>query len=108
MLPGGYVNIKMTRIQCLYENAMDATILSSPVVLLHLIWVIAVAAYFLTGSRLFTEVPAGHPAIKTQVILRSRALAAKEITAKILESVRAFCGDHLRSDDITRMVIRVV
>ncbi len=43
-----------------------------------------------------------------EVIRRSRALAAKEIIAEILESVRAFCGDHPQSDDITLMVIRVV
>ena len=87
---------------------MDATILSSSIVLLQLICVIALAAYFLTCSRLFSEVRDGHPAIKTQVILRSRALAAKEITAKILEPVRAFCSDHPRPGDITLIVIRVV
>ena len=86
---------------------MDATILTSLIVLLQIICVIVVAAYLLTRSRLFSEVLDGYPAIKTQVIRQSRALAAKEITAKILESVRVFCGDPPQSDDVTLMVIRV-
>lgn len=87
---------------------MDATILSSLIVPLQIICVIVVAAYFLTRRRLFSEVPDSHPAIKTHIILRSRTRVVKEIMAKILKSIRAFCGNHPRSDDITPMVIRVV
>jgi sigma-B regulation protein RsbU (phosphoserine phosphatase) len=41
-----------------------------------------------------------------QVILASRDLPAKEMTAAILSSVRDFSGGHPQSDDITLMVIR--
>ena len=48
---------------------MDATIITSFLVLLQLICVIIVVAYLLTRSRIFPEVLDGHPVIKTQVIL---------------------------------------
>jgi len=62
---------------------LDATILSSLLVLLQMICVIVVVAYLLTGSRFFPDVPDGHPAVKV------------------------FSGEHPQSDDITLVVIRV-
>lgn len=43
-----------------------------------------------------------------EVIQKSRALSSAEISGKILDAVRDFCGDHPQSDDITLMVIRAV
>ena len=48
---------------------MDFPIFSSLIVLLQLISVIIVAAYFLTRSRIFPEILDGHPALKTQIIM---------------------------------------
>lgn len=41
-------------------------------------------------------------------IARSRDLTAKEITARILETVRGFSGEYPQSDDITLMIIKAV
>ena len=51
------------------SSIMDATIITSFLVLLQLICVIIVVAYLLTRSRIFPEVLDGHPVVKTQVIL---------------------------------------
>jgi sigma-B regulation protein RsbU (phosphoserine phosphatase) len=48
---------------------MAFTILSTLLVLIQLICVIIVVAYFLTRSRFFTELLDGHPVIRTQLIL---------------------------------------
>jgi phosphoserine phosphatase RsbU/P len=43
-----------------------------------------------------------------EIIRRSRNLPAPEISSRILEEVRKFCGDHPQSDDITLMVIKAL
>src|SRR5512137_1160211 len=48
---------------------MEYPTLSSLLVLLQLISVIVVVAYFLTRSRIFPEILEGHPTLTTQVIL---------------------------------------
>jgi len=48
---------------------MATTILSSLIVLLQLMCVIIVAAYLLTRSRIFPEVPEGRPSVNVWVII---------------------------------------
>lgn len=43
-----------------------------------------------------------------EIIRQSRNLSAPEISSRILEEVRKFCGDHPQSDDITLMVIKAL
>ena len=40
------------------------------------------------------------------VIRNFRTLSSQEISGKILDAIKEFCGDHPQSDDITLMVIR--
>jgi len=55
--------------QCVQYDPMDTTLLTSLVTLLPMMCVIIGVAYLLTRSRIFPEIPRGHPALTVRILM---------------------------------------